>query len=107
MLLVSYTLSLSLSLSRYRSIDGSCNNLKLWWLGKAGTQNKRYFETAYSNRIDEIRSIARNGKSLPNPRLVSRLLFNENNQHDQRITHLTAFFGQFLAHDITSVPSVG
>ncbi len=99
-------LFLDFYLVRYRSIDGSCNNLKVWWLGKARTPNKRYFENAYDNHLDEIRSMGSKGKALPNPRFISRLLFNENNQQDQKVTHLIAFFGQFLAHDITSVPSI-
>ena len=74
--------------------------------GMSGTPNKRFFENVYQNSIDETRTFGKRGNSLPNARFISKYLFSENNEHDQRVTHLTAFFGQFLAHDITNVPTI-
>ena len=38
--------------------------------------------------------------------MISRSMFSDNKIVDQRITHLVAFFGQFLAHDLTSSPII-
>jgi peroxidase len=92
--------------NKFRTLDGSCNNLKLFWLGKTDTPFKRYFGNAYNNKIDEPRLLNKNGNMLPNPRIISLKLFTDKKKLDNRISHITAFFGQFLAHDITSTPIV-
>lgn len=48
------------------------------------------------------RNRAVSGNLLPNPRVISRALFNDNSAVDSSHTHLIATFGQYLAHDITS-----
>jgi hypothetical protein len=90
------------SSNRFQSLDGSCNNLKATWLGKAETPFKRYMPAAYDDGINTPRSRSVLGGSLPNPREISRTLFNENSQFDSTFNHITAIFGQFLAHDVTS-----
>lgn len=87
---------------KFQSFDGSCNNLASPWLGKAETPYKRYEQPTYDDHLSTSRSKSVNGDQLPNPRVISRLLFNENFQFDNVITHITPMFGQFLAHDITS-----
>lgn len=87
---------------RFPSLDGSCNNLRATWLGKSETPYKRYLPAAYDDGINTPRSRSVLGGPLPNPRVVSRALFDENNSVDNLFTHFTAIFGQFLAHDVTS-----
>lgn len=52
--------------------------------------------------ISSPRSRSVTGNPLPNPRVISRALFNDNSALDNSITHIVATFGQFLAHDFTS-----
>ena len=75
-------------------------------MGKTDTPYKRYFGNSYNNQIDEPRLVSKNGNMLPNPRKISIDLFTDDKKLDLRISHITAFFGQFLAHDLTSAPIV-
>lgn len=88
--------------TRFSQVDGSCNNLQQPWMGKAETPYKRYLQPAYGDNLSSPRSRSVTGSELPNPRIVSRALSNENFLTDDTFTHMTAIFGQFLAHDITS-----
>lgn len=87
---------------KFSSFDGSCNNLQSPWLGKANTPYKRYHEPAYDDRINTPRSKSVLGGELPNPRSISRVLFTDNHEFHEIVTHVIATFGQFLTHDITS-----
>jgi hypothetical protein len=87
--------------NKFQSIDGSCNNLASPWFGKAETPYKRYTAPAYLDGLDIPRTMAKNGSPLPNVRRISLLLCRENFQFDNHFTHMTAYFGQFLTHDIS------
>ena len=87
---------------RFSTLDGSCNNLQSTWFGKAETPYKRYMSASYDDGINEPRTKSVSGNPLPNPRTISRTLFNDNSQTDPTFSHMVAAFGQFLAHDITS-----
>jgi hypothetical protein len=91
--------------SRFASFDGSCNNLASPWLGMSETPYKRYEQVTYDDGLNSPRTKSVDGDELPNPRVISRLVFNDNFQFDQVFSHMTAAFGQFIAHDITSVSS--
>lgn len=88
---------------RFATFDGSCNNLMQPWLGKTNTPYKRYNEPAYDDRLSEPRKRSVIGGELPNPRIISRVVMSENSQIETAISHITAPFGQFIAHDISSV----
>jgi peroxidase len=88
--------------TRFSSLDGSCNNLQSPWFGKAETPFKRYFTPSYDDAINAPRTRAKSGNQLPNPRVISRTLFNENFQFESSMTNMLGIYGQFLAHDITS-----
>jgi hypothetical protein len=87
---------------RYSSIDGSCNNLQSPWLGKSQTPYKRYMQPSYDDKINTPRTKSVDGSELPSPRVVSRALSDDNQLIDDQFTHVTAIFGQFLAHDVTA-----
>jgi hypothetical protein len=57
--------------SKYRTIDGSCNNLESTQLGKRLTPFKRLLTPAYDDLINSPRSRATNGQPLPNARRIS------------------------------------
>jgi hypothetical protein len=87
--------------SRFSNVDGSCNNVQFTWIGKSETPYKRYLSPAYLDGLDIPRTMGKNGLSLPNARQISRVLCRENFQVDNHFTHISAFFGQFVTHDIS------
>jgi len=79
-----------------RSIDGTRNNLSNIELGSVGQHYSRIAEANYSDGIGEVQT------GLPNPRLVSNVLFNqESSITDQNnLSDFNWAFGQFICHDI-------
>ena len=71
------------------------------WFGKAETPYKRYIMPAYRDGLDIPRSTGKNGAPLPNVRRISSALSKENMLFDNHFTHMTAYFGQFITHDIS------
>lgn len=88
-------------LTKYQTIDGSCNNLINPNLGRRFSTYKRYLLAEYSDGTAAARTNSVNGGALPNPRLISRTLMNDNSRFESDYSHLLVFFGQFLAHDLT------
>ncbi|XP_040062962.1 peroxidase [Ixodes scapularis] len=90
---------------RYRTYDGSCNNLHAPCWGRAGESFGRLLKPAYADGLHQPRR-GEYGRPLPNPRLVSLALAGGSWQtsdteytfHTDLLTH----FGQLLAHDLTS-----
>ncbi|KAK7580575.1 hypothetical protein V9T40_001204 [Parthenolecanium corni] len=86
----------------YRSIDGSCNNLKYpkkW--GVAMTPFRRALPPTYEDGV----SVPRGGfesTSLPSARDVSTKIHRPVYQKDEDFTVMLAVWGQFLDHDITA-----
>lgn len=89
--------------SRYRTVDGSCNNLQNPWWGKSEIPYTRILPPAYDDGILMPRAKSATGQPLPNPREISLNLCTEVPDVEQFYTHILPIFGQFLAHDITSV----
>ena len=88
---------------RYRSLDGSCNNLQNRWWGKSEIPYKRYIAAEYSDGFQQPRMFSKSRRPLPNSRFISRSLCVNNNLSEVFYSHILATFGQFLAHDMTSV----
>lgn len=90
---------------RFRTYDGSCNNLYVPCWGRAGESFGRLLKPAYADGLHRPR-LGEYGRPLPNPRLVSVALAGgswqtsdtEYTYHTDLLTH----FGQLLAHDLTS-----
>jgi len=90
--------------SKYRTFDGSCNNLQNLWWGKSEIPYKRYLAADYNDGIQQPRMFSTaTGRPLPNPRFISRNLCVDNKRSETLYSHILALFGQFTAHDITSV----
>ncbi|XP_013392746.1 thyroid peroxidase [Lingula anatina] len=88
---------------RFRSIDGSCNNLRNSLWGKSFTPLLRLLPAQYQDGISSLKG-SKNGGSLPNPRLVSRILHEDISNPMNYITVAATFFGQFLDHDLSKAP---
>ncbi|XP_068632054.1 uncharacterized protein [Battus philenor] len=86
---------------RYRTHDGTCNNLSRPRWGSTMTPVQRFLQPSYSDGIQAPRrSIF--GSSLPSAREISALVHEDQNAENHGITHLLMQWGQFLDHDVTS-----
>ncbi|XP_037077777.1 LOW QUALITY PROTEIN: peroxidasin homolog [Pollicipes pollicipes] len=91
--------------SRYRSADGTCNNLQqpLWGASLVGF--RRLLPAQYENGFNTPRGADRssryNGFLLPNPRLVSsRLAATDVITEDTEFSAMLMQWGQFVDHDM-------
>lgn len=89
--------------SKYRTADGSCNNLRYPSWGKAFTCFQRLLPPAYADGQSAPR-VSITGYPLPNPRVLSQVLHRDLN-YPATYTHMVMQFGQFFAHDITFTPA--
>ena len=55
--------------NRYSAFDGSCNNLRTPWFGKATSPYKRYLRAEYQDGTNSPRTLSVTGRPLPNPRV--------------------------------------
>ncbi|XP_048386969.2 peroxidasin homolog isoform X1 [Stegostoma tigrinum] len=90
---------------KYRSHDGTCNNLQHPMWGASLTAFERLLKPVYENGFNLPRGINRNqfynGFPLPLPRLISTsLVGTETITPDDQYTHMLMQWGQFLDHDI-------
>ncbi|XP_076650032.1 peroxidasin [Halictus rubicundus] len=98
--------------NRYRSIDGSCNNMRYPTWGSSYTGFRRVlqpiYENGFSTPVGWERGRRYYGYPKPAARLVSTTLVTTHNvTSDERITHMVMQWGQFLDHDLDhSLPSV-
>ncbi|XP_013174180.1 PREDICTED: peroxidase-like isoform X2 [Papilio xuthus] len=83
--------------SRYRSIDGTCNNLQnpSW-----GAAKEPFVVLVADARPDSI-NISAQGNLLPNPREISLKIFPSLSFLDYKWTLNTMQWGQIVAHDIS------
>ncbi|KAI8437925.1 hypothetical protein MSG28_010605 [Choristoneura fumiferana] len=88
--------------SKYRSLDGSCNNLAqpLRW-GVSRTPFRRVLPADYGDGISSPRTGV-NGSTLPSARDVSVTVHRPSYAHDISFTVMLAVWGQFIDHDITA-----
>lgn len=84
--------------SKYRTVDGSCNNIHRPYWGRSNTCHIRLLPPDYSDGIQAFR-MAKNGKPLPSPREVSNHAMNSKD-YKAYYTSLILSWGQFAAHDI-------
>jgi hypothetical protein len=92
------------SSSKYRTNDGTCNNLNNPFFGASNTPYIRLLPPSYDDGVNSPRKLGLSGKNLPNPRSVSlavSLPTSTQRLAKNSLGHLYATFGQFLAHDIT------
>ena len=94
--------------SKYRTVNGECNNLKKPFYGKSFTPLARVLDSAFEDGIQEIRSKAKNGSPLRSTRLISTTIRNPETQKLSRdFTALYVAFAQFVDHDTDHIPVAG
>ena len=88
--------------AKYRTFDGTCNNLRVPKWGSAGTPLQRIIPNAYSDGF----FLPRTGSDrfpLPSARFISNTVLGTASRPASFSTVLPAF-GQFLIHDMELVP---
>ncbi|KAM4622957.1 peroxidasin homolog [Discoglossus pictus] len=97
---------------RYRTHDGTCNNLQHPMWGASLTAFQRLLTSAYQNGFNMPRGLGATEESgvlpLPLPRLVSTMMIGtETITPDDQYTHMLMQWGQFLDHDLDqTVPAL-
>ncbi|KAF4518001.1 hypothetical protein B566_EDAN012755 [Ephemera danica] len=89
--------------SKYRSLDGSCNNPKHPSWGAALTSYRRLVPPNYADGL----YAPRGGKSLPNPREASVAMVTSDPAvpSQSMVTLATAIWSQFVTMDLAHTPS--
>lgn len=86
--------------SKFRTIDGSCNNIEHPSWGKADNCLQRILPFDYADKISYPR-VSCTGKLLPNPRHISNVYHKEIKPKPNHLTTHFMEWGQMLAHDLS------
>ncbi|XP_033303299.1 uncharacterized protein LOC117207322 [Bombus bifarius] len=86
---------------RYRTSDGSCNNLHHLWWGSAMSTMQRFLPSVYDDGIQSIRKSV-TGRPLPSARLVTTVIHEDKDVPLEAVTHMLMQWGQFVDHDLTA-----
>ncbi|CAG2169340.1 unnamed protein product, partial [Oppiella nova] len=88
--------------SKYRTIDGSCNNRRHPYWGKSYVCHLRLLPPDYADGFQAPR-LAHDGSQLPSPRTLINIMTSDQ-PFESFYTHMKMAFGQFVNHDITHTP---
>lgn len=88
--------------SKYRTVDGSCNNQRNSDWGQAFTAFNRLLVPEYEDGFDSARVTGSSGQPLPSARVVSTTVSPDTNSNSRMLTNMAMQWGQFLDHDLTS-----
>ena len=92
--------------TKYRTIDGTCNNLKEGNYGRAMTPYQRILAPEYGDGTIHLPRRSRSGNvELPSARQLSQRMTADSNVADDIQTVLVMQMGQFIDHDLTSTPT--
>ncbi|VDK27340.1 unnamed protein product [Gongylonema pulchrum] len=92
--------------SKYRSIDGKCNNVMNPAWGSNGTPMQRIMEPFYADGVDEIRVSVEDGSELPNVRILSNRFFEKQHAPSLRVNMLVAQWSHFIYTDLVHIGSL-
>jgi peroxidase len=93
---------------RYRTYDGSCNNLNYPWWGQTGTTFKRFLSPCYADNLSEPRvSVTGSELDLPSARVLSLLVHKDQRRCDMTANAIHIWYGQQLNHDLTRKAGFG
>ncbi|XP_018358121.1 PREDICTED: uncharacterized protein LOC108757920, partial [Trachymyrmex cornetzi] len=86
---------------KYRTSDGSCNNLQNLWWGSAMSTMQRFLPPEYHDGVQSIRR-SKNGRPLPSARDITSLIHESKDVPLASVTHMLMQWGQFIDHDLTA-----
>jgi Animal haem peroxidase len=86
--------------SKYRTLDGSCNNLENPAWGAAVNRYGRLLAPIYADGASAI-PLAKSGRPLPNARLISLIVFGDDDEPDPVLTLANMQWGQIVTHDMS------
>ncbi|XP_053395477.1 peroxidasin-like isoform X2 [Mercenaria mercenaria] len=94
---------------KYRTLDGTCNNLQNPSWGSANSALQRLlpaqYENGFNSPIGWNKARLYNGKHVPSPRLISSVMMTADSvSTDSKDTHMVMQWGQFIDHDIDLTP---
>ncbi|PRD28589.1 UNVERIFIED_CONTAM: pxt [Trichonephila clavipes] len=92
------------STDRYRTFNGSCNNLEHPDWGMTSTAFRRLLRPDYADDVSMPR-LSTVGEELPNARYLSNELYTHHSRPRCNCTVLTLYFGLFIDHDIIRIAS--
>ncbi|KAK8739717.1 hypothetical protein OTU49_003162 [Cherax quadricarinatus] len=98
--------------AKYRTIDGTCNNLRnpLWGASLTGFRRvlAPVYENGFNTPVGWSKTKRYHGFFKPSARLVSsRIISTEEVSPDHHCTHMLMQWGQFLDHDLDhALPSI-
>ncbi|XP_052770372.1 peroxidase-like [Mya arenaria] len=94
--------------TRYRTIDGSCNNIKQITWGMAERPQARYMPPVYHDGVGTPRQFSITGSPLPSARHVSNVLHNGgvSDLLEPVDSAMVMQWGQTLDHDMIDTPVV-
>lgn len=102
------------AVQRFRTADGTCNNLNNPTYGAANTPFRRLILPQYEDGISALRGFMQStGSSLfpgpfsppnPSPRVVSIGIVRDRPAIEDRYTHILMQWGQFMDHDLDFAP---
>ncbi|KAL1452727.1 hypothetical protein WDU94_006931 [Cyamophila willieti] len=91
--------------AKYRTADGTCNNLRRTWWGSVNTAHVRLMRPYYEDGVSQYRVSQADSSELPSARLLSRTFLPDLNVSDIH-TRMYLEFSQLVAHDVTLNPQV-
>ena len=103
---------------RFRTANGQCNNKVYPLYGAAGTRMKRLRKAEYEDGISKVRGFTQLQLPItlsdmkigpfsppnPSPRLCSVTIVKDKEINDSVHTHMLMQWGQFMDHDLDSMP---
>lgn len=103
------------TVNKFRTIDGSCNNLENPLFGASGTPFTRLTPAYYEDGISSLRGgLQARSRSFfnvgpftdpnPSPRVISESVVRNITQDEVEFTHILMQWGQFLDHDLDLSP---
>jgi len=89
---------------KYRTIDGTCNNLQNPLYGKSETAFQRILPPQYDDGISTPHTRSVTGQPLPNERVVASSVLVDRSDEDREFTISVMQWAQFVDHDLTHAP---
>ncbi|XP_044731431.1 uncharacterized protein LOC123294462 [Chrysoperla carnea] len=86
---------------KYRTADGTCNNLQEPRRGSALLPMQRFISPQYQDGIQSVRRSIVFNRPLPSAREISITVHTDRNIELTAITHMLMQWGQFIDHDVT------